>query len=110
MKLHYCEQSLYLYELTFVLHAMEIRLSDQLIVRDILVIQENYKAVMTCRELTTTGERLIGYLGHCVDKGGCSSPSQSIYTYNCMTHPRKAIRKRRRDVCRLVITCHFYMV
>ena len=46
---------------------------------------------MTCRELTTTGERLIGYLGHRVHKGGCSSPSQSIYTYNCMIHPRKQL-------------------
>ena len=89
---------------------MGIRLYNQLIVRDVLDIREDCKAVMTCRELTTTGERLIGYLGHRVHKEGCSSPSQSIYTYNCMTHPRKAIRKRRRDVCRLVITCHFYMV
>ena len=36
---------------------MGIRLSNQLIVRDVLVIRENYKAIMTCRELTTTGER-----------------------------------------------------
>ena len=89
---------------------MGIRLCNQLIVRDVLVIREDYKAVITCRELTTTGERLIGYLGHRVHKGGCSSPSQSIYTYNCMNHPRKAIRKRHHDVYRLVITCHFYMV
>ena len=75
MKLHYCEQSLYPYELTFVLHAMGIRLSNQLIVRYVLVIWENYKAVLTCRELTTTGERLIGYLRHRVHKGGCSSLS-----------------------------------
>ena len=109
MKLYYCKQSLYLYELTFVLHAMGICLCNQLIVRDVLVIRENYKAVMTCRELTIAGERLIGYLRHRVHKGGCNIPSQSIYTYNCMTHPIKAIRKRRRDVCRLVITCHFYM-
>ena len=89
---------------------MGIRLCNQLTVQDVLVIREDYKAVMTCRELTTTGERLIGYLGHRVHKGGCSSPRQIIFTYNCMTHPRKAIRKRYRNVCRLVSTCHFYMV
>ena len=50
-------QSLYLYELTFVYHAMRIRLCNQLIVRNVLVIQENYKAVMTCQELTTTGAK-----------------------------------------------------
>ena len=89
---------------------MGIHLCNRLIVRDVLVIREDYKAVMTCRELTKTGERLIGYLGHRVHKGDCSSPSLSIYTYNCITHPRKAIKKWRRDVCCLVITCHFYMV
>ena len=49
---------------------MGIRLCNQLIIRDVLVIRENYKAVMTCRELTTTVERLIEYLGHRVHKRG----------------------------------------
>ena len=72
---------------------MGIHLCNQLIVRDVLVTRENYKAVMTCQELTKTGAKLIGNLWHRVHKGGCSSPSQSIYINNCMTHLRKAIRK-----------------
>ena len=71
---------------------------------------KDYKAVMTGRELATTEAKLIGYLGHYDYKGGCCNPSQNIYTYNCITHPRKAIRKQCHDVCSLVITCHFYMV
>ena len=59
---------------------MRILLSNQLILRDVLVIRENYKVVMTCQELITTGAKLIGNLGHRGHKGGCSSPSQSIYT------------------------------
>ena len=62
-----------------------------LIVRDVLVVREGYKAVMTCQELTTAGAKLIGNLGHRVQKGGCSSPRQSIYTYNCMTHSRNQL-------------------
>ena len=65
---------------------------------------------MTCQELITTEAKLIGNLVRRVHRGGRNSPSQSIYTYNCMTRHKETIGKRRQNVCRLVITCHFYTV